>query len=548
MAVILARTNVAYSRPDWNTLRIDPQAPEAQGLYASVSVPLDRNLSTTTIPLADNTPYRWPVLYTNTLGIRGIPDPTVGSYATSGYRATLNPPPPSTSNGTLAVWVRLVGALAATRDIANLGSGNPALRTSSDLAFGLLFFWNSANQAVASSLILPLNEWALAVGVKTGGNATTYLFGPGFENNFTQADTNATKVIPNVGSGTTGGTSLTTAQFAEVAFWNRAFTPNEVRALWEPSTRWRRYYVPKTYWQLGDTPVADTQPFAAQPPRPKYIGLNAFSPQAQGLRDWLVSVDGALVQAWTSNKGMTNVSAVSSDQPSTVVQRQTDFNTGVLALDAPPSQPSDLGLVARSAKKADSDTLRAIQYWQPHLNLATLTDLTMVYWIYPLPSPYSDASYWGTRPGAVDPVLMQNNLLTYTTTQSFTLPSDPHIPGRWQMLTVARTLAGVNIWRDQTLVFTGASTGAALAALSDPWFQLGGVLSANGTANGVNALWADFRIYNREWKQPDVDYAYNVKTRWDYYADTSIKPWELPLTPTPPVTTFLSRLALMGAG
>ncbi len=107
----------------------------------------------------------------------------------------------------------------------------------------------------------------------------------------------------------------------------------------------------------------------------------------------------------------------------------------------------------------------------------------------------------------------------------------------------------MTIWRDQTVVFTGTSTGTALAAAGVPLlFQVGGVQTVGGDVNGVNALWADFRIYNREWKQPDVDYAYNVKTRWDYYADVSIKPWELPLTPTPPVVTFLSRLALMGAG
>src|SRR6185295_17475254 len=136
------------------------------------------------------------------------------------------------------------------------------------------------------------------------------------------------------------------------------------------------------------------------------------------------------------------------------------------------------------------------------VDLTGLATFTMVYWIFPFYSPVTEAGYWTTNNLNT---CCTNASVTVNNTQTLTFGSDPHLPGHWQMITISRTLGAITLWRDQVQIATVQAAGTPVSAVDfAPAFSIGRTVNATG----VNAMWADFRIYNRKWTQTDVNYAY----------------------------------------
>ncbi len=315
--------------------------------------------------------------------------------------------------------------------------------------------------------------------------------------------------------------------FLDGAVWNRILPPTE-RELYDKSSPWDLYAPTKKY--LFTQNVPDLSVPKAQGPRPQqFMGLETRSPQANGLVLWLPAVNGRLLQAVVPgpSRPATGIGKVIND-----VNRVVDVPE-LVGLDTRPEPdhqlPTDLGLVVRTSKDmANVSNVRAVYANVPWVDLSGLTDCTFVYWIYPLQRVFKEAGYWtwtqGTNIGMTD-----SSVAFASGGQALTFANgDPHVIGRWQMITVSRTLAGIKVWRDLELVESGTSAGVALAtAFANPVMYVGGVsdLTASG-ADGVNALWADFRVYNRAWTQNDVNYAHAPYSRWDYYRQSHNKPYE----------------------
>lgn len=375
------------------------------------------------------------------------------------------------------------------------------------------------------------------------------IFVNGIQNNGTTSQDNGGTRPAIIDTFTFGASGITGANpligsLAYGGVWEAKLSDTFIYSLWDPRTRWDlMWQQKKLYFDIS--PPADQDVPPSQYARPKYITLNEFSPQARGLVAWLPSVDGTLVRAVVPGKSIVYSFGDVSNQPSTVVQRSDWIGQDPRPL-PPVSQPSDFGMVPRTFKDMSPapGNVRSVYLLDTLTDVSGLTDATFVYWIFPLAQPFTDAAYWTQFEGTNDGMTNQGITFSGTPTQSLTFTSDPHRRGRWQMITVARTLAGITIWRDLEIVQSGLSAGDVLPTLSGETYMLiGGINdSSSSGANGVNALWADFRVYNRAWTQVDVEYAFKPETRWDYYLQLGVKPWELPLAPPPVITGFAGTM------
>ncbi len=401
------------------------------------------------------------------------------------------------------------------------------------------------------SVTVPLANVVYAVTMISRVDTFPDIYLNGVANNGTAAQDNG-GVRPSVldqaffGALNTAGAQPLLGVGAYWGIWEGKLSANAIYSLWDPNTRWDLMWQKKTsYFDISPPANQDVPP--SQYARPRYLSLNEFSPQAQGLVAWLPSVDGAFVQAQcpSSSTLLNTFGGDSTNIPNYVVPQVNP--SGLNATVSPGDRkPSDFGMVPMSTKDMNPvGNTRSVYAFTPEIDVSGLSDATFVYWVYPLPQVFQEAGYWSWTTTSTEGMTDLRVALGTSPAQVLTFSNgDPHRRGRWQMITVARTLAGITIWRDLEIVERGSVAGGPLtSAAVDNVMLIGAVYEASASAkDGVNALWADFRVYNRAWTQVDVEYAFKPETRWDYYLQLGVKPWELPFGPPPVITGFAGTM------
>ncbi len=179
---------------------------------------------------------------------------------------------------------------------------------------------------------------------------------------------------------------------------------------------------------------------------------------------------------------------------------------------------SSEGLVARSQRILGSLD-RAWQLPTPG-PLDGLSNFTVVYWIYPLPGFATDGgALWGqgtgnstfleTASGLTGPYLRDMGDFRNGFTEVATV-------GAWQLL-AWRVSSTVAYAKNGTVRQTSGSPSGTVGASDAPFFIGGEPSGTGGQSIAVEALFADFRIYNRALTDNELWQLYDPRSRWDLY-------------------------------
>ncbi len=197
------------------------------------------------------------------------------------------------------------------------------------------------------------------------------------------------------------------------------------------------------------------------------------------------------------------------------------------------------GICGRSEGSASHVRVAGFDTGSPGL-LNGLTSVTVAYWIYVVNFD-DNGGWWGQGDTTGNNTFLEYSVGGGTTGPRWSGGSDlrnafttKEVVGQFQHIAWTADASDTRYYRNGILQQTVAGGCGTIASATDYGLIFGCVPVGTGAGiYGVNALWADFRVYNRRLDDADIWALYAPPTRWELY-DTSVDyVWSDPVSAPP---------------